>query len=108
MKLLSLFPRLIKTACCLWQANVVKGLKLYEGVFTATQLSKLLDSVNEFREAGRNQELSGESHSLIPLIGNAGQGDINYVCSVLINLTSFSRPKSRGDICSLQQEHQRN
>uniref|UniRef100_A0A1J3HKV7 Isopenicillin N synthase-like Fe(2+) 2OG dioxygenase domain-containing protein n=1 Tax=Noccaea caerulescens TaxID=107243 RepID=A0A1J3HKV7_NOCCA len=44
--------------------NVVKGLKLYENVFTGTQLSKLLDSVNGLREAGRNQELSGETFVL--------------------------------------------
>ncbi|CAH2057597.1 unnamed protein product [Thlaspi arvense] len=44
--------------------NVVKGLKLYEHVFTATQLSKLLDYVNGLREAGRNQELSGDTFVL--------------------------------------------
>ncbi|KFK37557.1 hypothetical protein AALP_AA4G272300 [Arabis alpina] len=45
-------------------ANVVKGLKLYEDVFTPTQLSKLLHSVYELREAGRNHELSGETFVL--------------------------------------------
>ncbi|KAG2326006.1 hypothetical protein Bca52824_008734 [Brassica carinata] len=43
------------------QTNVVKGLKLYEHVFTGTQLSKLSDYVNGLREAGRNQELPGNS-----------------------------------------------
>lgn len=42
----------------------MKGLKLYENVFTGTQLSKLLASVNGLREAGRNQELSGETFVL--------------------------------------------
>ncbi|KAG7570896.1 hypothetical protein ISN45_Aa04g034280 [Arabidopsis thaliana x Arabidopsis arenosa] len=45
-------------------ANVVKGLKLYEDVFTGTQLSKLLDSINQLREAGRNHQLSGETFVL--------------------------------------------
>ncbi|EOA28914.1 hypothetical protein CARUB_v10025161mg [Capsella rubella] len=45
-------------------ANVVKGLKLYEDVFTGTQLSKLLDSLNQLREAGRNHQLSGETFVL--------------------------------------------
>jgi hypothetical protein len=44
--------------------NVVKGLKLYEDVFTETQLSKLLDSVNVLREAGRNHQLSGDTFVL--------------------------------------------
>ncbi|CAA7044180.1 unnamed protein product [Microthlaspi erraticum] len=44
--------------------NVVKGLKLYEHVFTGTQLSKLLDSVNVLREAGRNHQLSGDTFVL--------------------------------------------
>ncbi|KAL1226316.1 RNA demethylase ALKBH10B [Cardamine amara subsp. amara] len=45
-------------------ANVVKGLKLYEHVFTGTQLSKLLDYVNQLRDAGRNQQLSGDTFVL--------------------------------------------
>ncbi|XP_020885099.1 uncharacterized protein LOC9318213 isoform X2 [Arabidopsis lyrata subsp. lyrata] len=51
---------LLKTS----EANVVKGLKLYEDVFTGTQLSKLLDSINQLREAGRNHQLSGETFVL--------------------------------------------
>ncbi|XP_010524003.1 PREDICTED: uncharacterized protein LOC104802219 [Tarenaya hassleriana] len=46
------------------RVNVVKGLRLYEDAFTKTQLSKLSDVVNELREAGRNQELSGETFVL--------------------------------------------
>ena len=42
------------------QVNVVKGLKLYEEVFTDSELSKLIDFVNEYRAAGQNGELSGE------------------------------------------------
>ncbi|XP_062086273.1 RNA demethylase ALKBH10B isoform X2 [Humulus lupulus] len=44
--------------------NVVKGLKLYEQVFTDVQLSKLVDFVNEYRAAGQSGELSGETYIL--------------------------------------------
>ncbi|CAK7348194.1 unnamed protein product [Dovyalis caffra] len=44
--------------------NVVKGLKLYEDVFTDPELSKLTDFVNELRVAGQNGELSGETFIL--------------------------------------------
>nr|POE46467.1 hypothetical protein CFP56_59017 [Quercus suber] len=40
--------------------NVVKGLKLYEDVFTDSELCKLNDFVNELRAAGQNGELPGE------------------------------------------------
>lgn len=45
---------------CNWQVNVVKGLKLYEDVFTDTELCKLNDFVMELRAAGENGELSGK------------------------------------------------
>lgn len=38
----------------------MKGLKLYEDIFTDTELSKLNGFVNELREAGQQGELSGE------------------------------------------------
>ncbi|WOG83717.1 hypothetical protein DCAR_0102894 [Daucus carota subsp. sativus] len=41
--------------------NVVRGLKLYDEIFTETELSKLTDYVNELRIAGQNGELSGET-----------------------------------------------
>ncbi|XP_056176041.1 RNA demethylase ALKBH10B [Syzygium oleosum] len=44
--------------------NVVKGLKLYENVFTDSELSKLTDFVNDLRAAGQNGELSGETYIL--------------------------------------------
>ncbi|KAG6700255.1 RNA demethylase ALKBH10B [Carya illinoinensis] len=44
--------------------NVVKGLKLYEDVFTDAELFKLNDFVNELREAGHHGELSGETFIL--------------------------------------------
>ncbi|KAL8548450.1 hypothetical protein ACS0TY_007669 [Phlomoides rotata] len=44
--------------------NVVKGLKLYEDIFTDVELSKLNDFVNELRVAGQNGELSGETFIL--------------------------------------------
>jgi hypothetical protein len=52
---------------CNWQVNVVKGLKLYEDVFTDSELCKLSDFVNEIHTAGQNGELSGK-----PLL--------NFVC----------------------------
>ncbi|XVF32639.1 hypothetical protein REPUB_Repub17cG0099700 [Reevesia pubescens] len=45
-------------------ANVVKGLKLYEDVFTDSELAKLSDFVSELRSAGQNGELSGETFIL--------------------------------------------
>ncbi|CAA2940098.1 uncharacterized protein LOC111375864 [Olea europaea subsp. europaea] len=44
--------------------NVVRGLKLYEDIFTDVELSKLNDFVNELRAAGQNGELSGETFIL--------------------------------------------
>nr|DAD33533.1 TPA_asm: hypothetical protein HUJ06_012384 [Nelumbo nucifera] len=44
--------------------NVVKGLKVYEEIFTGSELSKLNDFVNELRSAGRDGELSGETFIL--------------------------------------------
>ncbi|XWS36257.1 hypothetical protein CRYUN_Cryun20dG0069900 [Craigia yunnanensis] len=44
--------------------NVVKGLKLYEDVFTDSELAKLSDFVSELRSAGQNGELSGETFIL--------------------------------------------
>lgn len=38
----------------------MKGLKLYEDVFTDSELCKLNDFVNELRAAGQNGELSGD------------------------------------------------
>ena len=46
---------------CNWQVNVVKGLKLYEDVFTDSELCKLNDFVNELCAAGQNGELPGDS-----------------------------------------------
>jgi len=48
------------TYFCNWQVNVVKGLKLFEDVFTDLELFKLKDFVNELRVAGQNGELSGD------------------------------------------------
>ncbi|GFZ04672.1 oxidoreductase, 2OG-Fe(II) oxygenase family protein [Actinidia rufa] len=44
--------------------NVVRGLKLYEDIFTDSELSKLNGFVNELRVAGQNGELSGETFIL--------------------------------------------
>ncbi|KAF5732739.1 hypothetical protein HS088_TW17G00269 [Tripterygium wilfordii] len=44
--------------------NVVKGLKLYEEIFTDSELSKLTDFVNELRAAGQKGELLGETFIL--------------------------------------------
>lgn len=50
--------------CALVQVNVVKGLKLYNDIFTDSELSKLSDFVNEIRTAGQNGELSGKGYCL--------------------------------------------
>ncbi|EXB39318.1 hypothetical protein L484_025013 [Morus notabilis] len=44
--------------------NVVKGMKLFENIFTESELCKLIDFVNEFRTAGQNGELSGDTFIL--------------------------------------------
>ncbi|XP_042518670.1 RNA demethylase ALKBH10B-like [Macadamia integrifolia] len=44
--------------------NVVKGLKLYEDIFTDSELSKLNSFVNQLRLSGRNGDLSGETFIL--------------------------------------------
>ncbi|KAL2320915.1 hypothetical protein Fmac_029884 [Flemingia macrophylla] len=44
--------------------NVVKGLKLYEDVFSESEICKLTDFVNEVHAAGQNGELSGETFIL--------------------------------------------
>ncbi|XP_027366016.1 RNA demethylase ALKBH10B-like isoform X2 [Abrus precatorius] len=44
--------------------NVVKGLKLYDDIFTDSELCKLTDFVNEIHAAGQNGELSGETFIL--------------------------------------------
>ncbi|XP_039801066.1 RNA demethylase ALKBH10B-like isoform X1 [Panicum virgatum] len=41
--------------------NVVKGLKIYEDVFTTSEIMKAADFINEIRQAGRNGELSGDT-----------------------------------------------
>lgn len=41
--------------------NVVRGLKMFEDIFSGVELSKLNDFVNELRMAGRDGELSGDS-----------------------------------------------
>ncbi|RDX66490.1 hypothetical protein CR513_54731 [Mucuna pruriens] len=42
----------------------IKGLKLYEDVFTDSELCKLTDFVNEIHASGQNGELSGETFIL--------------------------------------------
>ncbi|KAG6529562.1 hypothetical protein ZIOFF_011770 [Zingiber officinale] len=41
--------------------NVLKGLKMYEGIFTNSELLSVTEFINELRLAGRNGELSGET-----------------------------------------------
>ncbi|KAK1278921.1 hypothetical protein QJS04_geneDACA003314 [Acorus gramineus] len=43
------------------KVNVVKGLKLYEEVFTDSELRKLVEFINELRLAGQRGDLSGET-----------------------------------------------
>ncbi|GMH27802.1 hypothetical protein Nepgr_029645 [Nepenthes gracilis] len=44
--------------------NVVKGLKMFEDIFTISELCKLNDFVDELRTAGQNGELLGETYIL--------------------------------------------
>ncbi|KAM7256508.1 hypothetical protein ACFE04_012249 [Oxalis oulophora] len=44
--------------------NVVKGLKLYEDIFSDLELSKLTDFATEMRVAGQNGDLSGKTFIL--------------------------------------------
>ncbi|KAL9239213.1 hypothetical protein vseg_013553 [Gypsophila vaccaria] len=44
--------------------NVVKGLKMFENVFTVAELCKLRTFVDELRAAGQNGELLGETYIL--------------------------------------------
>ncbi|GAB2234340.1 hypothetical protein Droror1_Dr00003588 [Drosera rotundifolia] len=44
--------------------NVVKGLRMYEDVFTASELVKLNNLAKELRTAGQNGELPGETYVL--------------------------------------------
>ncbi|KAG1371050.1 RNA demethylase ALKBH10B [Cocos nucifera] len=41
--------------------NVVKGLKLYEDIFTNSEILRLAECINELRLAGRRGDLSGET-----------------------------------------------
>ncbi|TVU19307.1 hypothetical protein EJB05_35448 [Eragrostis curvula] len=41
--------------------KIQKGLKIYEDVFTTSEIMKVADFINEIRQAGRNGELSGET-----------------------------------------------
>lgn len=50
------------------QMNVVRGLKLFEDVFTDLELSKLNDFVDELQVAGQNGELSGGSPCFVMLL----------------------------------------
>ncbi|KAG6512989.1 hypothetical protein ZIOFF_031135 [Zingiber officinale] len=47
--------------CFFCQVNVVKGLKMYEGIFTDSELPDLVQFINGLRHAGRRGELSGET-----------------------------------------------
>lgn len=52
---------------CDWQVNVVKGLKLYEDIFTASELCRLSNFIDELRAAGQNGELPGELPSVVAM-----------------------------------------
>uniref|UniRef100_A0A7N0SYF4 Fe2OG dioxygenase domain-containing protein n=1 Tax=Kalanchoe fedtschenkoi TaxID=63787 RepID=A0A7N0SYF4_KALFE len=46
------------------KVNVVRGLKMYEDIFTDNELGKLSDFVTELRIAGQNGELPGETFKI--------------------------------------------
>lgn len=56
-----MIPRLLISPLvkCFEQVNVVKGLKLYEDIFTDSELLTLSEFVDELRLAGRGGELLG-------------------------------------------------
>lgn len=56
---------------CNEQVNAVRGLRLYEDIFSESQLCKLGDFVKEIHAAGQNGELSGEFCRF-----NVGIGDL--------------------------------
>ncbi|RZR76958.1 hypothetical protein BHM03_00001884 [Ensete ventricosum] len=61
-----LIPALLISPLVKWfeQVNVVKGLKLYEDIFTDSELLALSEFVDELRLAGRSGELPGkDEHS---------------------------------------------
>lgn len=64
-----------------WQVNVVKGLKMYEDVFTDSELSKLTGFVNELRAAGQNGQLSGK------YLSNLIKSYPNFVINSVSNIT---------------------
>ncbi|RRT50182.1 hypothetical protein B296_00022745 [Ensete ventricosum] len=61
-----LIPALLIYPLVKWfeQVNVVKGLKLYEDIFTDSELLALSEFVDELRLAGRGGELPGKSSLL--------------------------------------------
>ncbi|XP_074356886.1 RNA demethylase ALKBH10B-like [Apium graveolens] len=56
--------------------NVVRGLKLYDNIFTDDELSKLTDYVNELRVAGQNGQLSGETFIKYNQVGQQVKGGL--------------------------------
>lgn len=63
-------PRLLTSPLvkCFEQVNVVKGLKLYEDIFTDSELLTLSEFVDELRLAGRGGELPGKVLFLMLLL----------------------------------------
>uniref|UniRef100_A0A2N9GW97 Fe2OG dioxygenase domain-containing protein n=1 Tax=Fagus sylvatica TaxID=28930 RepID=A0A2N9GW97_FAGSY len=72
---------------CNWQVNVVKGLKLYEDIFTDSELCKLNDFVNELRAAGQNGELPGNIEPIPALL----QGVIDHLLQWQL-IPEYKRP----------------
>lgn len=63
----------------------MKGLKLYDEIFTDSELSKLTDFANELRTAGLNGELSGKPlplfFNLIHVFCTKHCANLNYLFS---------------------------
>ncbi|RWW35515.1 hypothetical protein BHE74_00059545 [Ensete ventricosum] len=88
-----LIPALLISPLVKWfeQVNVVKGLKLYEDIFTDSELLALSEFVDELRLAGRGGELPGKvlflillcflAMSLLVMRGNSADMARHVVCA---------------------------
>jgi hypothetical protein len=74
---------------CDHQVNVVKGLKIYEDVFTTSEIMKVADFINEIRQAGRNGELSGKLCSISGVFSLNVLTSIQNLVFILIGVVYF-------------------
>jgi hypothetical protein len=75
-----------------YQVNVVKGLKIYEDVFTTSELMKVADFINGIRQAGRNGELSGKLLWRFFVLEMLKSAFAHFFCQLLFIFLPFSCP----------------